>query len=90
MREVVIVDGARTPFGRAHKGNLRQTRAEDLGAIAVRALGTCTSGTPKSSGCSTTSATAPCSTAPAANSWPSLFSPRTQKKSVPGVTLRLS
>lgn len=36
MREVVIVDGARTPFGRAHKGNLRQTRAEDLGAIAVR------------------------------------------------------
>ena len=37
MREVVIVEGARTPFGRAHKGNLRQTRPEDLGAIAVKA-----------------------------------------------------
>ena len=36
MREVVIIEGARTPFGRAHKGNLRQTRAEDLGAIAIR------------------------------------------------------
>ena len=36
MREVVIVAGARTPFGRAHKGNLRQTRAEDLGAVAVK------------------------------------------------------
>jgi acetyl-CoA acyltransferase len=37
MREVVIVDGARTPFGRAIKGNLRQTRVEDLGAVAVKA-----------------------------------------------------
>lgn len=37
MREVVIVEGARTPFGRAHKGNLRQTRPEDLGAVAVKA-----------------------------------------------------
>ncbi len=36
MRDVAIVNGARTPFGRAHKGNLRQTRAEDLGAAAVR------------------------------------------------------
>ena len=37
MREVVVVDGARTPFGRALKGNLRQTRVEDLGAVAVKA-----------------------------------------------------
>ncbi|MCA9539932.1 MAG: thiolase family protein [Myxococcales bacterium] len=36
MREVVILEGARTPFGRAVKGNLRQTRVEDLGALAVR------------------------------------------------------
>ena len=36
MRDIVIVDGARTPFGRAHKGNLRQTRPEDLGALAVK------------------------------------------------------
>ncbi len=36
MREVVIVDGARTPFGRAHKGSLRQTRIEDLGAAAIK------------------------------------------------------
>ena len=37
MQEVVIVEGARTPFGRAHKGSFRQTRAEDLGAAAVAA-----------------------------------------------------
>ncbi|MFN3197869.1 MAG: thiolase family protein [Bradymonadia bacterium] len=37
MRDVAIIGGARTPFGRAHKGNLRQTRPEDLGAIAVKA-----------------------------------------------------
>ncbi|MCB9548155.1 MAG: thiolase family protein [Myxococcales bacterium] len=36
MREVVIVEGARTPFGRALKGNLRQTRPEDLGALALK------------------------------------------------------
>lgn len=36
MRDVVIIDGARTPFGRAIKGNLRQTRVEDLGALAVK------------------------------------------------------
>jgi len=36
MSEVLIVEGARTPFGRAQKGNLRQTRVEDLGAIAVK------------------------------------------------------
>jgi acetyl-CoA acyltransferase len=37
MQEVVIVEGARTPFGRAHKGSFRQTRPEDLAAAAVRA-----------------------------------------------------
>ena len=36
MRDVVIVDGARTPFGRAIKGDLRQTRPEDMGALAVK------------------------------------------------------
>jgi acetyl-CoA acyltransferase len=35
-REVVIIEGARTPFGRAQKGNLRQTRPEDLAALAVK------------------------------------------------------
>ncbi|MBU0552742.1 thiolase family protein [Myxococcota bacterium] len=35
MRDVVIVDGARTPFGRAIKGSFRQTRVEDLGAAAI-------------------------------------------------------
>jgi len=40
MQEVVIVDGARTPFGRALKGSFRQIRPEDLAAAAVRgALG---------------------------------------------------
>ncbi len=37
MQEVVIVEGARTPFGRAHKGSFRQTRPEDLAAAAVKA-----------------------------------------------------
>jgi len=37
MREVAIVEGARTPFGRAIKGSFRQTRPEDLGAAAVKA-----------------------------------------------------
>ena len=37
MHEVVIVEGARTPFGRALKGSFRQTRPEDLAATAVRA-----------------------------------------------------
>ena len=36
MNEVAIIEGARTPFGRAVKGSFRQTRPEDLGAIAVR------------------------------------------------------
>lgn len=36
MHEVVIVEGARTPFGRALKGSFRQTRPEDLAAMAVR------------------------------------------------------
>ncbi len=35
MRDVVIVDGVRTPFGRAVKGKLRQTRVEDLGALSI-------------------------------------------------------
>jgi acetyl-CoA acyltransferase len=37
MRDVAIVEGARTAFGRAIKGSLRQTRPEDLGAAAVKA-----------------------------------------------------
>jgi acetyl-CoA acyltransferase len=37
MQEVVIVDGARTPFGRALKGSFRQTRPEDLAAAAIQA-----------------------------------------------------
>ncbi|TQK68995.1 acetyl-CoA C-acyltransferase [Nocardioides sp. SLBN-35] len=36
--DVVIVSTARTPIGRAHKGSLRDVRADDLGAIAVRAV----------------------------------------------------
>ena len=37
MREVAIVAGARTPFGRAVKGSLRQTRPETLAAHALKA-----------------------------------------------------
>jgi acetyl-CoA acyltransferase len=37
MRDVVIVEGARTPFGRAIKGALKDTRPEDLGAAAIKA-----------------------------------------------------
>src|SRR2546423_11548425 len=57
--------------------------------MAARASGTMTSGTPRPSGRSHTSAAAPRSTASGANSWPSAFNPGTQKKSVPGATLLL-
>jgi hypothetical protein len=60
------------------------------GAIASRTEGTTTSGTPSSSGRSTTSATAPRRTASAAKSWPSRWKPGTQKNSVSGPTRRLS
>jgi acetyl-CoA acyltransferase len=36
MRDVAILSAVRTPIGRAPKGNLRQTRPDDLGAIAAR------------------------------------------------------
>src|SRR5208282_1294873 len=38
MPEAVIVDAIRTPIGRAVKGSLRSMRADDLGAIPLRAL----------------------------------------------------
>src|SRR3954470_6717283 len=38
MREAVIVDCLRTPVGKAPRGALRNTRPDDLGAIAIRAL----------------------------------------------------
>jgi 3-oxoadipyl-CoA thiolase len=37
MREVVIVDAIRTPFGR-YKGALKTIRPDDLGAIVIKAL----------------------------------------------------
>lgn len=37
MREVVIVDAVRTPFGR-YKGALKHVRPDDLGAIVIKAL----------------------------------------------------
>ncbi len=37
MPEAVIVSAVRTPIGRAVKGSLREVRADDLAAIAVRA-----------------------------------------------------
>lgn len=37
MREVVIVDAVRTPFGR-YKGALKSVRPDDLGAIVIKAL----------------------------------------------------
>lgn len=37
MPEAVIVSAVRTPIGRAGKGKLKDVRADDLGAIAVRA-----------------------------------------------------
>src|SRR3984957_15670994 len=38
MPEAVIVDAIRTPIGRAGKGSLRSVRADELGAIPIRAL----------------------------------------------------
>jgi acetyl-CoA acyltransferase len=38
MREVVVALALRTPGGRAKKGTFRQTRPDDLGAAAIRAL----------------------------------------------------
>jgi acetyl-CoA acyltransferase len=40
MREVVLVDGVRTPIGRAHKekGDLRTLKAQDLVAATVKAI----------------------------------------------------
>ncbi|MFS0576851.1 acetyl-CoA C-acyltransferase [Sporosarcina sp. 179-K 3D1 HS] len=37
MREVVIVDAVRTPFGR-YKGALKSIRPDDLGAVVIKAL----------------------------------------------------
>ena len=37
MREVVIVSSVRTPVGRAYKGGLRNTRPDDLAAVAIKA-----------------------------------------------------
>jgi acetyl-CoA acyltransferase len=36
MREIVIVEGARTPFGRAMKGTLKDTRPDTLGSLVIR------------------------------------------------------
>jgi acetyl-CoA acyltransferase len=36
MRDVAILSAVRTPIGRAQKGNLRHTRPDDLGALAVK------------------------------------------------------
>ena len=36
MREVVIVSSVRTPVGRAYKGGLRNTRPDDLAAVATK------------------------------------------------------
>ena len=38
MREAVIVSAVRTPVGRAKKGSLVQTRAEDLGKAVLQAV----------------------------------------------------
>ena len=37
MKNIVIVDGVRTPFGRLG-GGLRQFHTADLGALAIEAL----------------------------------------------------
>ncbi|HEY8496278.1 MAG TPA: acetyl-CoA C-acyltransferase, partial [Limnochordales bacterium] len=36
MRDAVIVAGVRTPIGKAHKGTLKDVRADDLAAIVIR------------------------------------------------------
>jgi acetyl-CoA acyltransferase len=38
MREAVIVAAVRTPVGRAKKGSLIHTRAEDLGRSVLQAV----------------------------------------------------
>ena len=38
MNDVVIVAGARTAIGRSPKGTLRNTRSDDLAALAIKAL----------------------------------------------------
>jgi acetyl-CoA acyltransferase len=37
MRDVAIISGARTPFGRAIKGSFKDTRPDELGALAIKA-----------------------------------------------------
>ena len=37
MPDAVVVSAVRTPIGRAVKGSLKDVRADDLAAIAVRA-----------------------------------------------------
>ena len=65
-------------------------KTDAASGIARRTLGTTNCVTRASSGRSTTSATAPRSTASAARSWPSTFAPGTQKKSDPAATRRVS
>ncbi|MBO8142738.1 MAG: acetyl-CoA C-acyltransferase, partial [Firmicutes bacterium] len=36
MQDAVIVSGARTPIGKAHKGTLKDVRPDDLAALAIR------------------------------------------------------
>src|SRR5512145_3168325 len=36
MAKVFIVSAVRTPVGRAYKGSLKDTRPDDLGAVAIR------------------------------------------------------
>ncbi|MFD2629028.1 acetyl-CoA C-acetyltransferase [Oceanobacillus kapialis] len=36
MKEAVIVAGARTPVGKAHKGSLAESRPDDLAALTIR------------------------------------------------------
>jgi acetyl-CoA acyltransferase len=36
MRDVAIISAVRTPIGRASKGNLRNTRPDDLGSLVVK------------------------------------------------------
>lgn len=36
MRDVVILSGARTPFGRSNRGGLRDTRPDEMGAHVIR------------------------------------------------------
>jgi acetyl-CoA acyltransferase len=36
LKDVAVVSGVRTPFGRAHKGGLKDTRPDDMGALCIR------------------------------------------------------